>query len=237
MDGRSEQFLTGAAFASNQHGGVRDGDFAGHGNHLAHRRARAVNRLEGPKAGVFNAVSRTCEGPTRRLWTGETAFALAFGPILELILQDQDASLLLGDLIDLAAQLLIESFEGFLDVGRVKYQRGDRAERPQERHLLVFVGHTAALRAQDQQTGDLPFAPERGGCFPAERDHGVRRGVARAVNGHRVREPQGGCIAAGGPRVDCRRRVKFVRARGRARPLTEMPFRGHRPDKGRPTQA
>ena len=56
--------------------------------------------------------------------------AVTLGPIPELILEDQDPPLLLGDLVDLVAQLLVEALERLLDVGRVQRQRGDRAERP-----------------------------------------------------------------------------------------------------------
>ncbi len=118
--------------------------------------------------------------------------ALALGPILELVLQDQDPPLLLGDLVNLATKLLIKGFQGLLDVGRMQHERGHGAQRPEERHLFVFVRHAAALGAQHQQAGEVPLGSERGGCFASERDHRVGSGVARAVERHRVREPHGG---------------------------------------------
>ena len=105
------------------------------------------------------------------------SFALALGPISELILQDQDPPLLFGDLLDLVAQLAVQALQRLLDVGRVQHQRGDRAQCPQERHLFVFERHAAALGAEDEQPGQVPVVSERGGGFAPQRDHRVGGGV------------------------------------------------------------
>ena len=126
--------------------------------------ARAVDRLEGPKPPLPRRVQRAADRGAEAGMAGRSR--LAFGPILELILQDQDPPLLLGDLVDLASQLLIQGLERFLDVGRMQYQRGDRARGRQERHLFVFVRHAAALRAQDEQTGEWPSPPSAAAASP-----------------------------------------------------------------------
>ena len=73
----------------------------------------------------------------------------------ELVLEDQDPPLLLGDLVDLVAQLLVEALERLLDVRRVQGQGGDRAEGAEEGDLLVLVGHAAPLGAEHEQAGEL----------------------------------------------------------------------------------
>src|SRR5262245_10989610 len=98
---------------------------------------------------------------------------LALRPIFELILQNQDSPLLFGDLVDLTAKLLIQDLERLLDVGRMQNQRGNRAESPEKRHFFVFVGHTAALRAQHEKPRQVAFAAERSGSLASKRDHSV----------------------------------------------------------------
>ena len=83
----------------------------------------------------------------------------AVAAVGELVLEDQDPPLLLGDLLDLVAQLLVEGLQGLLDARRVQRQRGHRAEGAEERDLLGLVGHAAPLRAEHEQAGERRRRP------------------------------------------------------------------------------
>ena len=115
---------------------------------------------------------------------------ITLGPVSKLLLKDQDSPPLLGDLLDLVAQLVVQGLQRLLDAGRVQRQSRHRAEGSQESHLLVLEWHSASLGSQDQQARELAAAPHGAGRFTPQGDHGVGRGIGARTRRQRMGEPR-----------------------------------------------
>ena len=111
-------------------------------------------------------------------------------------------------------------------------------ERAQERHLFVFVGHAAALGAQDQQTGQLTRrSPSAAAASPPSAIMASVAGSLRSVERQRVREPDAWRSAAAERPADCRQRSDVSSGAGRGWPPAERPGPARLPGRGHPIPA
>ena len=104
VDRLGQQLLARAALAADQDGRRAGGDLAGQLDHLPDGLARPLDLVE----------------DLGRRPAGQPEPAGGLAPVGELVLEDQDPPLLLGDLLDLVAQLLVERLQRLLDARRVQ---------------------------------------------------------------------------------------------------------------------
>ena len=207
VDRLGDQLLAGPALAEDQ-----DRRRAGRG--LADRRQHPPDgraRTADPGQGLGLGRGRAAVGGGR--------LAVAVGAVVaveELVLEDEDPPLLLGDLLDLVPQLAVQLVEGPVDRRRVQRQGRDGGQGPEEDELLVVVGQAAPLRPEDQDAGQLvarrstPRRPRR----PARSRHRRpgRTAIGRSRRGAGRSAARGAGGRSGGPPAGRR-----PRARDRAR--------------------
>ena len=165
VDRLGQQSLAGAALAADQHGRRAGGHLSSQAQQLPQGRA-AADDAAGQR---FDRTLRPASARDRR---GEPGLGR------QLLLQGQDAPLLLGDLLDLGLQFAVERFDRPMAFGTGQREGRERGERGQQ--VEVFAGETAAagLGTEDQHCPQDVFVGQATATAPPR-----ARSWTRASNG------------------------------------------------------
>src|SRR5207249_5932570 len=150
VQSEGQQFFAGAAFSTDQHGGLGGRYLADQVEKPANRRARAddVGLQRIAPMGVGRRVG--CDGAVglRRI----VKLAASGRLPSELTLEGQDASLLLGDFLNLGAQIAVENLNRAVAFGALQSGDGQLGESRQQ--IQIFRSVRAGILSSQNQKGE-----------------------------------------------------------------------------------